>query len=49
MLRTLVEDPDRARLGRANRAFVAEHLGLERHVDHVVDLFARLLSARTAQ
>ncbi len=46
-LRGVLEHPERASLGRANREYIRSHLSLSTHVDRVVGLFDRLLAQRS--
>jgi glycosyltransferase involved in cell wall biosynthesis len=45
-LRDLLDEPDRASLGAANRGYVERRLGIDAHVDRVVELFEELLASR---
>ena len=42
-LRELLHESDRESLGRANRIYIEQHLGIDAHVSRVVDLFEQLL------
>ena len=45
-LRELLQASDRTSLGLANRDYVERNLGIDAHVNRVIELFAELLSRR---
>jgi glycosyltransferase involved in cell wall biosynthesis len=45
-LRTVLQRPDLASVGRANRGYIQAHLSLDAHVNRVIELFGELLARK---